>query len=170
MKKNVVKIVLSVVAGLIAFVIVFALFSDLSTQGEKVYSSNGFTITMDDGFYEKELLSATVYYEGEKAGLSVLREYFTDLEEIGIDENSSLDDYGEVIASINKVDDNFETLNDSIKYYTYEQSVSGKDFFYMAAITKGTDSFWLMNFFCETKNKDTYFPKFEKWLQTVKVD
>ena len=171
MKNNTVKVIVFVLVFAVSFILGKALMGGFDNEAkERTYSSDGFTITMEDDFYEKELLTATVYYEGEKSALSVTREYFTDLEEIGINANSSLNDYGKLITTVNGIDNNFKILNDSITYYTYDKSISGKDFSYMVAITKGSDSFWLINLFCETKNKDTYFPKFEKWLQTVKVD
>lgn len=137
---------------------------------EETYSSNGFTITMDSGFYKKDLATATFYYESTNSALIGVKEYFKDLVDFDITENSTLDDYANLISYINESDYNFIDLNDKIKYFTYEKNISDKDFFYMAAITKGSDSFWLITLFCEKENKEDLVLKFEKWLNTVEVE
>lgn len=170
--KKTIKIFAGIVVGVIAAIFVIAIINDLFNNNieEKTYSSNGFTITMDGSFYEKDLATSTFYYESFEAGVMGTKEYFKDLKDLGITENSSLKDYGDIISFVNEEEYDYIDLNDKIKYFTYEDSINDKDYFYVSAITKGSDAFWLITLFCEEKNKDQYLPKFEKWLNTVEVE
>lgn len=171
MKENIVKVIVFVVVFIASFILGKALMGGFDSEvAEKTYSNSGFTITMEDGFYEKDLITATFYYESQNAGVAVIKEYFEDLSSLEIGSESSLEDYAELISYINEFDNQYEKLNDQIMYYTYDKTISGKDYSYMTAVTKGSNAFWVINLFCEEKNKDTYFPKFEKWLKTVEVE
>lgn len=172
MKENVVK----VIVGVICFIVCFCIGSSIGANlfgnkiEEKTYSNSGFTITMEDGFYEKDYIGATFYYESQNAGISVVKETFEDLSSLEIDENVSLEEYAELVSYVNETDNEYQKLNDQILYYTYDNTASGKNYSYMTAVTKGNTAFWIINLFCEEDNKDTYFPKFEKWLATIEVE
>lgn len=168
MKENIVKII----AGVVGFVVVFIVAIALMENGteEKTYSDSGFTITMEEGFYKKDYIGATFYYESQNAGISVIKEYFEDLSSLEINENTSLEEYAELVSYVNEKDNEYQKLNDQIMYYTYDDTISGKNYSYMTAVTKGSTAFWIINLFCEEDNKDTYFPKFEQWLKTVEVE
>lgn len=168
MKENVIKVIAWVVGFIAVFIVAVALMGN--DAEEKTYSDSGFTITMEDGFNEKDYIGATFYYESQNAGISVVKETFEDLSSLEIDENTSLEEYAELISYVNEKDNEYKNLNDQIMYYTYDDTISGKDYSYMTAVTKGSNAFWIINLFCEEKNKDTYFPKFEKWLETVEVE
>ncbi|MCX4253807.1 hypothetical protein [uncultured Clostridium sp.] len=130
------------------------------------YSNDHFTITMEKGFTEKELASMTVYYESKKALMSGLKESFESLAAVDIDENTSIEDYGKAVIENNKA--NYELKEkDGVHYFTYEKEASGKKFFYLASVYKTDDAFWLFNFACDEKNKDTYEPLFLEWAKSV---
>lgn len=134
------------------------------------YSDSGFTITLPKGFYKKELASVTVYYESEYAILTALKESYTNLEPLGINNDSSLEDYAKAVLSNNQQDSELKKSDDgNFVYFTYEKEVSDKDFYYMAAIFKAEDAFWLVNFACEEDNKDTYSKEFIKWAESIEV-
>lgn len=137
--------------------------------GDKTYSSKGFKITMADGLYEKDLVSATVYYEGEEAIVSALKEEFTLVEIIGLSKESSLDEYVEAIMTNNQADYTVKTDGD-MRYFTYENTVSGKKYFYFSAVYKSDDAFWLVNFASDINNKSKYEPLFLKWAKTVEFE
>ena len=96
MKEKVVKVIAGIVGFIAVFIVVVALTGN--DAEEKTYSNSGFTITMEDGFFEKDLVTATFYYESQNAGISVIKEYFDDLSSLGIDSESSLDDYAEIVS------------------------------------------------------------------------
>lgn len=175
MKKNskTVKTVVSIIAGVIAFFIAYMGVTEITNKeaNTKKYSSNGFNITLPDNFYEKDLASVTTYLESEKVIVTALKEEFSILGTAGISEDSSLDDYAEAVAKNNNLTIDLKEINNTdYKYFTYERTNSGKTFYYMGVVLKSNDSFWLVNFACEKKNKDEYHDKFVNWAKTIKVD
>lgn len=134
---------------------------------DKTYTSHGLTITMQEGFVEKEIVAATVYYVSIDAVVMAIKEDFTSLEAIGINSSSSIDDYADAVLKNNGVDYNIQK-EDGITYFTYEKEVSGKQYFYLSQVTKADDSFWLLNFMCDVKDKSKYEPLFKKWAKSVK--
>ena len=89
------------------------------------------------------------------------------MEAIGINSSSSIDDYADVVLKNNGVDYNIQK-EDGITYLTYEKEVSGKQYFYLSQVIKADDSFWLLNFCCDDKDKSKYEPLFKKWAKSVK--
>lgn len=174
--KNVVKVIIGIICFVVSFTVCFhigswigkTLFKD--KVEEKTYTDSGLTITMEEGFNKRDYVSATFYYESQYAAMTGIKEYFEDLADFDIDGNSSLEEYAQLISYVNNKDNEYQNLNDKIMYYTYTDTISGKDFFYLTAVTKGSDAFWIINLFCEEKNKDTYLPKFEKWIATIEVE
>lgn len=136
---------------------------------QKDYSSHGFNIKMDDGMTEKDLATATATYMSDKVVVTALKEEFTLLEAIDIDEKSSIEDYAEAVIKNNKADYELKE-KDGINYFEYEKTVSGKDYYYYAVVYKSDDAFWLVNFACEKNNKSEYQEKFFEWAKTVTFD
>lgn len=128
---------------------------------EKTYSSRGFSITMEDGMVEKDLASSTVYFEGQRVLVSGIKETFEALEVIELSKDSTIEEYAQAVLANNKAEYEIKTDGD-LKYFTYENEFSGKPFYYFSAFVKGSDAFWLVNFACETSNKEEYNPYFIK--------
>lgn len=168
-RKNSMKIIISVILGIIAIIAIIFIKNTFTNKGE-IYSNNGLTITMDEGFYKKDYEFATIYYESMDVTLTGVKEYYENLESFDINKDSPLDDYAELISYANGKDYDYKNLNDKTLYYTYEETINDKNYFNMVAITKGSDSFWTITLCCETKNKEVYIPKFEKWLNTIEVE
>ena len=59
---------------------------------------------------------------------------------------------------------------DSLRYFTYEKEVSGKNYFYLSAVAKSNDSFWLLTFASDVKDRDKYEPLFKTWAKSVKFE
>ena len=137
----------------------------LLKESEKTYTANGISITMKKGFYEKDYVSLTTYFESEDAIFTALKESFTDLEEAGLSANSTLNEYIQAVKEGNQLDTEI-IEDDGLLYMTYEKEISNKDFFYLATVYKTDDAFWLINFACESKNKNTLKPQFLKWAKT----
>ncbi len=140
-----------------------------STVKQKDYSSHGFNIKMDDGMTEKDLATATATWMSDKAVVTALKEEFSILETIDIDKNSKIEDYAKAVIKNNKADYELKE-KDGLNYFEYEQTVSGKDYYYFAAIYKSDDAFWLVNFACDKNNKSEYQDKFVEWAKTVTFD
>ena len=140
-----------------------------STVKQKDYASHGFNIKMDDGMTEKDIATATATFMSEKVVVTALKEEFTILEAIDIDEKSSIEDYAKAVIENNKADYELKE-KDGINYFEYEKTVSGKDYYYYAVVYKADDAFWLVNFACDKTNKNEYQEKFFEWAKTVTFD
>lgn len=139
---------------------------------DKTYEEEGFKITMPSGFYSKELASVTYYFEKKDAIVTALKEEFTVLEQVAdINAQSTEKEYAELVKAnnigINTSD--VKTADNGVIYFTYENSVNGKDFYYTAVITKGSDAFWLCNFACVLSDKDEFAQEFIDWAATIEV-
>lgn len=133
---------------------------------EKEYENNHFKITMQEGFYEKDLAAATIYYESSNVLFTSIKESFEDLAIVGLDKDSTIDEYAKVVMANNKAEYDLQEKND-ITYFTYEKEIQGKEFYYLTSIFKTNDAFWLISFGCESKNKEIYESNFIKWLNTI---
>jgi hypothetical protein len=144
-------------------------FSACSSQNTKVYECEaGLSITLPDGFIEKDLMMATYYLQSENALFLAIKESFSDLAIVSINGNSTLTDYAEVVIYQNALDTSIHS-EESIVYFTYSKNVSGKTFFYFATVEKGSDSFWLCQFACLNSEKDNYQQTFIDWSKTITV-
>ena len=136
---------------------------------EKTYESHGIKITMQEGFNEKSLVSATVYLESIDSIFTALKEEFTILGQAGLDKDSTIEEYLTLVNAANNANYEIKTSGD-LKYFTYESDVSGKTFYYLATAYKTDDAFWLCNFAAEAKNKEKFEPLFLKWAKTVEFE
>lgn len=136
---------------------------------QQEYSSHGFKITMDEGMTEKELATTTATFMNDKVVVTALKEEFSTLEVVDVNKDSTLEDYAKAVLKNNKADYELKE-KDGIHYFEYEETVNGKDFYYLAPVYKSDDAFWLVNFACEKSNKDDYYDTFIKWAKTVAFD
>ena len=60
---------------------------------EKTFKDKGMSITLTDEFTEKDLVSATVYFESMDAIVTGLKEEFSTLEAAGLTKDSTVEDY-----------------------------------------------------------------------------
>lgn len=139
---------------------------------EHKITEDGFSITVDEDLYKSEYVSFTYYYESQKVRIGVLKEEFDILKSIGLDGNTTLDEYAEVIASGSEADNesgiqSYE--NGKYLYITYEATVNGKTYFYVSTMHKGPDAFWLCTFACDVNNKELYENRFLSWAGTIEL-
>lgn len=159
MKKNIKLLVLVLLVVLIAG-------CSLLKEKAKTYSTNGISVTMTDGFALKDLEGVTVYLEGDDAIFTALKEDFSTLEPYGITSASTLKEYASAIVDGNSLTTTIEE-KDGLTYFTYTKEISGNSFYYLATVYKTDNAFWLINFACESKGKDTFEPRFLEWAKTV---
>ena len=166
-KENVMK--RKIFVSLLALIMCFTLGGCAFGTKEKTYISHGLSVTMNDDFKEKSIVSQTVYLESTEAVFSALKEDFSALEAINLGKNASIKEYAEAVVANNNGDYEIKE-EDGLTYFEYEKTVSGKDFYYLACVYKSDDAFWLINFASETSNKEKYQPLFKRWAKTVKFE
>lgn len=138
--------------------------------GEKTYSFDEFSITMEAGLAQKKIDGQTYYLEGRRMIFAVNKQLFSGLS--GLSSASTVADYVEAVFDNNGLSATPLAVTDGatpFEYFTYEKTVEGKDYFYLAAAFKGTDSFFLCNFSCFLSDKDSYQPKFLTYAQSIQL-
>lgn len=162
------KRIIALTAAMVMLVSLFASCGNAGSAPAKEFSKAGMSISLTETFVEKEMASLTAYYESPKVIVTCLKEEFTQFEALGVSSDDiTLDDYAELVIENNQMDLD-ATKEDGLTYFTYEKTVSGKDFSYMACVYKSSDAFWLIQFACEQKNFDSMKEQMKSWAQTVK--
>lgn len=172
-KKVILFIVVFVVLFVFGFFTYFFVTGMLEEKQVQTYSSSGFTIQLPGDFVEKELLNTTCHYVRNDAMVGAIKEDFETLTTMGIaTKDSSLNDYMDVVLKTNKTEvKNVKSSKDGkYLYFSYEETVSGKLNYYTAMVFKGSDAFWLVNFACDSKNKEKYKDVFHDWAGTIVVE
>lgn len=137
----------------------------------KEYSKDGFSIKLDGYFKETELEGVNVFYQGATTGLTALKEDFKTLNLVGYGENSTLEEYGKLVLKANKFEgQELIPINDNLIYFEYNRTIDDIDYYYLGVVTKGSDAFWLVNFFCADLTKGINKDKFITWAKTIKVE
>ncbi len=139
-----------------------------SEAKEKTFENAGLSITLTDAFYEKELVSQTCYYESSSSAFVALKEDFSLFEDAGISTDMTLEEYAQLAIENNQLSSEVVKEGDLVTF-SYERSSSGKDFTYFAVVKKGSDAFWLCQFFCEKKDAEKFKPQFIQWANTISV-
>ena len=136
---------------------------------EKEFSKEGFTITLTDAFKEQEIATQTVAYASSKVSVTALKEDLSAFKDNNMDTDITLKDYAELVIAANGLDSEAEE-KDGLVCFTYDKSLSGQNFTYLATVFKGSDAFWLVQFGCENSQYDALKEDFVKYAKTVKVD
>ena len=132
---------------------------------EKTFEKYSMHITLTSDFYEKDYISLTAYYESRNALVTVLKEDVSSLEGA---EDYTLSQYTNLVLKANKLSaDVLNREGKEYQYFTYEKSVSGQQFFYLATTHKSAGEFWLIQFACVASKKDAYTEKFLGWADTI---
>lgn len=130
---------------------------------DKTFEKAGVRITLTTEFTEKEYIGQTVCYQSAKVIVTVLKEEFA-----SIGSSCTLGEYTDMVLQAN----NFSAATNGREgreymYFSYEKSVGGKDYYYIATTHKGPDAFWLIQFACFASDKDKYTDSFFRWADSV---
>ena len=148
--------------------VIFTTACDLSVEEE--FKEDNFKITLTDDFYKQDNLNSTYYYESSNVGVTATLEEFSELTEVGLTKDSSLEDYTKVIEYANNETYEIKKSNNGkYLYFDYTAKANGKEYYYISTTYKGNTGFWLVTFFCELKNKETLTPKILKYADSIEV-
>ena len=166
MKKNfLLAILLMLISCLIGGCITNMLvLPDQDSLGEaKIFQKDGFQITLTDAFEEqKSQQGFDAYYVANFCGVCVLKEDFSLKEGLA---EESIDEYIKGVIKNNKHIGVEPQTKDGL--YFYEFSRDGRCI--ISYSYKGSDAFWIVQFICNQKDKDTLTDIFFLWAKSVKV-
>lgn len=157
----------------VAIMCVVSMFFFVGCSSTETYTSDaGISITMEKGFYEKTLVGQTYYLESTDVIFTALKEEFSIFDSYGYSPDTmSLNDYADLVKQVNEL--STDTIFDearNLTYFTYEKTVTGRDFYYLAVVTKGSDAFWLCQFACLREDSANYTNQFLDWATTIQVN
>lgn len=132
---------------------------------EKKFEKAGMSITLTSAFHEKELAAYTSYYESVDVIVLTLKEEFSLLSGM---EDKTVSEYTDMVLTNNKLSaEKLTREGKAYMYFTYEKTVSGKDYYYLATTHKSDDAFWLIQFACVKDNKEKFTEDFLGWADSV---
>lgn len=129
----------------------------------KEFTFDKLTITMNSAFQQSNTAENGVYYRSSDVAAVFIKDTF---DKVGKD--ASIQDYVNQVLAANELEATLDESGD-VPFFTYGNTVNDVDFFYYAAVFKGSDGFWLVQFGCAQEDKDTFLPMFEEFAASVRV-
>lgn len=142
---------------------------DIEIVKAKTFDSNGLKITLNEKFKEAAASGYTVVLESDSAALFALKESFDSLEGFA---DYTLEEYADLVyqANVSKSPKEFEKIDGLLcMEYSFFNADENQNYSYIAAVFKGSDAFWTVQFACEEENYEELKPSFLKWLGTVEL-
>lgn len=131
---------------------------------EKTFEDSGLTITLTDAFSKAQYDPYTVCYASQGSSVFALKE---DFEAVG-DDSLTLEEYANAAIKANSLDCAVTTEN-GVTYFVFEANLTEGNYTYLAAVYKGADAYWLVQFACNTEQYEGMKPELLKYAQSVKV-
>lgn len=141
-----------------------------SEPEDKVFSRAGLTITLTDRFTDvtgtegTEQFTVSYGSEADRVGILALKEEFSIFEAAGISTDISLSEYAQMVIDGNGQNCRVEQ-NDGLTYFTYDNN----GFTYYSVVYRGSDAFWLIQFFASVEDYGNMTSNIRRWAQTVDV-
>ena len=131
----------------------------------KDFSVNGMSITLTDDFKKENASGFTAGYGTKNVAVLLLEEKFTLQAGFG---DLSLQEYAKLVLDNSGHAAQIKTEN-GVTYFEYDATGgNGKMFHYIAAMYKGPDAFWLIQFATEQKNAEEYRDEIFEWAKSVR--
>lgn len=141
----------------------------VATAEKQVFSAEGMQITLTDAFTESAMEGYTACFDSREVAVFVLKEPFSLGE--GLDE-LALADYAQMVLEANrsKSADRIEEIGGRpFMEYAFYNNETEEEYTYLAAMYKGPDAFWMVQFSCRTEQYERYRPFFLEWAETVEL-
>lgn len=129
------------------------------------FSKDGVSITLTSQFEELTQEGCVAVYGSRSEAVMIQKEEFSMLAEIGINENSTVEDYANAVIEANGLSDSTVEERDGIVCFTYTAKSGMKTYAYLATAHKTEDAFWLIQFSTTDKKfeeKEASFLSFAK--------
>ena len=90
-----------------------------------------------------------------------------DFETIGVSD-LTIEEYADIVLEANALQQEVVS-EDGVTYFVFEASVEDGSYTYLAAMYKGSDAYWLVQFACKSSQYESLKPELIKYAQSVKV-
>lgn len=168
-KKNL-TFLLVAVAMVIVIIFTIKFFFFPTKAAAKIFTEKEYTIKLTEDFTKEKMEGATYYYGSDHAIVMVINEKASALADIGIKEDSTVDDYMQAIIDNNKLPEKIKiNKRGDYRFISYENGDKKSEKYYFVAVTfHQGDEFWLMNFACRKSDNEQFKEQFLKWADSVK--
>lgn len=130
----------------------------------KTFDKNDFKITLTNEFIEGKKAKINYFFKSNDVGVAILKEEFENLKISNLDKDSTLEDYRDLIANQNSEDIKIKKEK-NFYYFSY----TNESYYYLTAMYKGKDAFWLVNFFTVKENGKKLENTLLKYAKSVEV-
>lgn len=163
-KNNKKKIIITVISCVIGFIIGFCVvfFITYNPVKDKLFVSNGMSITLTNRFAENEYVTYTSVYTSKDVAVFSLQETFVS----GISSNYTLNQYADIIKNNNGLTCETNQSTGCV-YFDFVRVVGGKEMFYRAYCYKTSNSYWLIQFACENAKQPNLIGNIQSWANTI---
>lgn len=134
---------------------------------EKTFSMLEMSIELTDEFQEKDHIGYTVYYEAKDMIVVCLKEEFSLLDGSS---SWSIDSYAQACINANKLGNKKIEHREDYAYFTFEKSLSGQSYTYVATCHKAKDAFWLIQLATFTKDFDDLKGDLFKYADSISFE
>lgn len=134
----------------------------------KNFTHGDLTITLTDEFEEKTMDMFDAYYTAEHVAFTAREETDEVLEYAGYEINT-LKDYCHEIVVLNGVNPSDLIQRGDYYYFTNTKTVSGANYTYIHCMFEGSNSYWICEFTCKTKDYDKYKDDIFKWADSITI-
>ncbi len=129
-----------------------------------------FEVYIPDTYDEQKIDGYDYVGYDENTSFMVFHEVISDLQQyIDISEETTLQEYAELIRQANQMDEEFEMDKNGNLAVQYESNVDGVDFFYYTAVKKGNGNFYIATCSCLKEDAQKHTENFSRWLSTFKT-
>lgn len=135
----------------------------------KNFTVGNLTITLTIDFKEVSSTAFDVYLSSNDVVFSALAESYKDLEYAGY-EIGSLNDYCLEIIDLNNTPKSSLVERNNYFYFTNTNTVSGVKYTYVHCMFQGTQSYWICEFVCKSKDYKKLKDKILGWADTIEID
>lgn len=135
--------------------------------GDKTFTCEEMSITLTEGFKEKQYAGYTVCYDSTEAAVYVLKE---SKDEVG--KERTFDEYVEAVKK-NNASRGFELTEtktiDGLTSFEYQWTNADQEIVYrfLTTIHEAKDAYWIVQFVTPGEMYDKYEEYFVKWAKTV---
>lgn len=134
----------------------------------KDFSSKGMKITLSNDFSETNLDNFTLAYQSDEVIITALKEEFSLLEGF---ENYTLSEYGGLVMRNSGINDNLKAEGNFYYFnYTYTDPNYNLTYYYLSAVFKTNDAFWLVQFCTPNNLAYKYKSEFIDWTKTIEFE
>lgn len=169
-KKGLAILIAAIIVGVVVGGIFGGMISNALLSGPaepKDFSVNGMQITLTDDFKKQSASGFTAGYGTKEVAVLILEEAFSLQAGFG---DLSLQEYAKLVLDNSGHAAQIKTEN-GVTYFEYDATGgNGKMFHYIAAMYKGPDAFWLIQFATEQKNAEEHRNEIFEWAKSVRFD